>query len=190
MNQEISPVMLEHYLIRAVMSLSSAAAKTDLDDVRDDLRDAAALLIRLAIAGPASLAVQDWCDRTLSLLDSLGDLDGQTVSSARLAILRLRSTLLTSFPEKEKSHTSPAGLSEVKAPRPRLGALGNNSKKILEFVKDNPDVRTRELVAHFLPALSARTIKRCLKELVDGGALERLQHEGAVLYRMRSGQHS
>ena len=184
MNPETSPVLLEHYLIRTVMSLSAAAAKTDLDDIRDDLRDAAALLIRLAMANPADIAVRDWCDRTLGLLETMDKSDEQIISSARLAVLRLRSILLGAALDK---NVVPKTI-EAKIIRPRLGSLGNNPKKIAEFVKANPDVRTRELVTNFITTMSERTIKRCLKELVDCGMLEHLRREGAVLYRVRSSE--
>lgn len=189
MNQETSPVLLEHYLIRTIMSLSVAAVKTDLDDIRDDLRDAAALLIRLAMANPVDIAVRDWCDRTLGLLETMDKFDEPTISSARLAVLRLRSILLAATSDKNATGAA-SEITEAKIVRPRLGSLGDNPKKIVEFVKANPDVRTRELVTNFLSMMSERTIKRCLKELVECGMLEHLRREGAVLYRVRSGGQS
>lgn len=171
------------------MSLSVAAAKTELDDVRDDLRDSAALLIKLAMAGSASMAVSDWCNRVISLLDSLDGLDDATISSVRLSVLRLRSTLSVNN-SKGAAVCPMTEMLDIEGARPKLDSFGNNPKKIAEFIKANPDVRTRELVSHFTPILSVRTIKRCLKELVDGGILERLHREGAVLYRIQSSGQS
>ncbi len=59
--------------------------------------------------------------------------------------------------------------------------LSRAQEKILEFVKQAPDCRTKEVINQF-SALSSRTVKRGLKELSDIGRISKRFEGGAVYY--------
>jgi hypothetical protein len=195
-------LLFEHYVVRAIVALCSIAAHTTLDDVRDDMRDASAILIRLTTAalsdesGDSMEEIRIWCDRMAVTLDTLIIDDGllHIRPSARLAIIRLRSLL------PQQTESTPRAIPEIPvAPQVRKTKtlpqassvdLNRNQKKIFDFVSQHPNVRTRELVGSLSPALSDRTIKRCLKELVGLGILERVQIQGAVSYCVPSHENA
>jgi len=189
------PILVEQYIIRTLMIFCAIAAASDRDDVRDDARDAATALIRLyaamiatGITSETRQAVREWCGRTSHLLDMCiagVDVADHQLSTAQLAVLRLQ-VMVVDRHESASKVARPAP-SREKVSIPKSGTkepLHGNQKKILEFLRAHPDVRTRELIAHFSSSLSDRTIKRYLKELVALGILEREQHQGAVVYRV------
>ncbi|MBI2674251.1 MAG: DeoR family transcriptional regulator [Candidatus Yanofskybacteria bacterium] len=57
----------------------------------------------------------------------------------------------------------------------------SNKEQIFNYVKKTPDVRTKEIMSEF-SALSARTVKRNLKELADEGFLKKRSDGVAVYY--------
>jgi hypothetical protein len=178
MNREHPSIMLEHYMVRAVMALSNAAAKVGVDDLRDDLRDSAAVLVRLAISSVSEEELREWCDRTVMLLDGISPTELPTLSSVQLSVIRVRSSL----PKQPASPPRPAIATKPAASRPLKEFLSDNQKKIIEFMRTNPEVRIRELMAALLSSMSERTIKRSLKELTTKGTLKRIQDADGVRY--------
>lgn len=187
-----SSVLFEHYVVRVIVSLCSIASRTTLHDVRDDMRDASAILIRLTALALADESeesreeIRIWCDRMTTTLDALpiGDELLHVCPTARLAVIRLRS--LIPVPAEAKAPAVSAKKIPTK-PTPTRGIPAHTTahqKKILECVRQHPNMRTRELLSRLVPGLSDRTVKRCLKELVAAGSLERVKDQGAVSYRL------
>ena len=61
-----------------------------------------------------------------------------------------------------------------------FGMGTTNKERIFNYIKKTPDVRTKEIMSEF-SALSGRTVKRSLKELLDEGFL-RKRSDGAAVY--------
>ena len=61
------------------------------------------------------------------------------------------------------------------------GRLTETQKNILEFVRREPDCRTKDVIDQF-SALSQRTVKRGLKELNEEGKIIKRSDGGAVYY--------
>lgn len=59
--------------------------------------------------------------------------------------------------------------------------LTANKRNILNYVKRSPNSRTKEIIYEF-SALSERTVKRNLKELVGDGLIKRVSKDKAVYY--------
>lgn len=57
----------------------------------------------------------------------------------------------------------------------------DNKSKILDFIKNNPNTRTKDIVEEF-NSISERTVKRSLVELVKGGLIARKMENKAVYY--------
>lgn len=57
----------------------------------------------------------------------------------------------------------------------------DNKSKILDFIKNNPNTRTKDIVEEF-NSISERTVKRSLVELVRGGLIARKMENKAVYY--------
>lgn len=68
----------------------------------------------------------------------------------------------------------------LKSRRGGKGGLSETQNKILEFVRSEPDCRTKDVITQF-NALSQRTIKRSLKELNEGGRIVK-RFDGAAVY--------
>ena len=68
-----------------------------------------------------------------------------------------------------------------KFPRRDKKGLTETQEKILDFVRQAPDRRAKEVVNEF-SALSQRTVKRSLKELSDEGKIIRRVEEGGAVY--------
>jgi DeoR/GlpR family transcriptional regulator of sugar metabolism len=56
-----------------------------------------------------------------------------------------------------------------------------NKDQIFNYIKKTPDIRTKEVMTEF-SALSGRTVKRNLKELIDEGFLKKKSDGVAVYY--------
>ncbi len=177
------PVILEQYMVRAIMALSSSATAVADDDLREDLRDSAAMLVRLAMDRSAD-NLREWCDRTIVLLDDSLVHEVERLSPAKLAVLRLRSALLPAVT------ASPSAPVADKKPAATAVSSGKSQQRILEAIMSNPDARPSELVAALWSAMSERTVKRCLKEMVDSGILRKIQTDGSVRYRILAGSAS
>ena len=178
MNRERLPVILEQYVVRTIMTLSTAAHRVELDGLRDDLCDSAAMLIRLAIDQSSEIALREWCDRTVTLLDGVALSDLPMLSSAKLSVLRLRSSLAKEVKNEPAATAAPV----VPAKRQPKTDLNKNQARLRDFIQGRPNIRMRELLAALKPEISERTIKRCLKDMVASGALERAQVDGLVQY--------
>lgn len=59
--------------------------------------------------------------------------------------------------------------------------LTDTKKRILDFIRQRPEVRTKDLIEEF-SSISGRTIKRNLKELVMSGELTKRAEHKAVFY--------
>lgn len=57
----------------------------------------------------------------------------------------------------------------------------SSKERIYNFIKKFPDARTKEIIDEF-NALSDRTVKRNLRELIDEGFLKKKSENGAVYY--------
>jgi len=68
-----------------------------------------------------------------------------------------------------------------KGPSLRAGKLTKTQESILEFVRQEPDCRTKDVISQF-SALSQRTIKRGLKELSEEGRIIKKSDGVAVYY--------
>ena len=64
---------------------------------------------------------------------------------------------------------------------PQILKADSNKEKIFNFVKRTPDVRAKDVMNKF-HALSGRTVKRNLKELISEGFLRKKLEGGAVYY--------
>ncbi|MDP2647821.1 MAG: hypothetical protein Q8P35_01055 [Candidatus Yanofskybacteria bacterium] len=64
--------------------------------------------------------------------------------------------------------------------------LNENQTKILGFIKKFDRVRARDVIDQF-SALSQRTVKRSLKELMKSGLIEKEAEARAVFYSLREG---
>jgi hypothetical protein len=176
-------VIMEQQVIRAVVSLCSVAAQSELDDVRDDMRDAAALLVRLATPNGSAPGneLRRWCDDTLATLDILsasGDAPSRTISAAQLSVLRLRSWAPVPA-SKVVPPKKPAANRDIAS---SARSLNGNQKKILQFIAGHAPARTKEIIENFTGTLSDRTVKRALKELADLSLIRRSEFQGSVSY--------
>jgi hypothetical protein len=160
-------------------------------DVRDDMRDEAGSLVHLwVLASPARPNgddlfghIRDWCVRLTQRLEELSHEELQpleAVLAAQASVLRLQTAIPGPVAPARMvvQHTPP-----TRTPSPDLGG---NQKRVLAFVREHPDVRTKELIEHFSDTLSDRTVKRCLKDLVSAGVLVRAEHDGSVQYRAQN----
>jgi hypothetical protein len=66
--------------------------------------------------------------------------------------------------------------------KPKNFSLNESKSKILEFIKNNPDVRTKDIIKEF-NSLSDRTVKRNLTELIKEGIISKRTENKAVFYR-------
>lgn len=78
-------------------------------------------------------------------------------------------------PEVPSSRTVQKPIRDKKASK-----LSENQEKILDFVRREPDCRTKDVVSQF-SALSERTVKRGLKELSNEGKIIK-RSEGVAVY--------
>ena len=123
----------------------------------------------------------------IELLESMDYL--KTVSPAPLAIsavglLKLKLLIL----KKSRSERKMAGLekqnteiSALKKTKTAKLEADSNKEKILKFIKQFPDVRTKDIIDEF-NGLSERTVKRNLKELMEEGFLRKRMEDRAVFY--------
>ena len=65
--------------------------------------------------------------------------------------------------------------------RNNFGTGITTKERIFNYIKKTPDVRTKDVLNEF-SALSGRTVKRSLKELIDGGFLRKRSDGIAVYY--------
>lgn len=103
------------------------------------------------------------------------------------ALLRLRLELTSAVPQKIKKETESAPKKEIAARPQRTKKekkemkLNTNQEGIFNFVKRFPNVRTKDVIEQF-SAISQRTVKRNLKELVSSGFLHKRSENKAVFY--------
>jgi hypothetical protein len=174
--------IIEQQAIRAALSLAAASAHAQTPDSIADMREEAAQLISLCIHKTQdTLPFHVWCDSATELLQRISGTDSlpeQEALRVSAAILRLRLVVARSPKpvERPKKQTTA---------QEKKGDVHGNQKKIMAFIVEHPDIRAKDLIQGLSGALSPRTIKRCLKELTDTGAVQRTElAEGGVSYRV------
>ncbi|HVZ11396.1 MAG TPA: hypothetical protein VG941_03235 [Candidatus Paceibacterota bacterium] len=75
----------------------------------------------------------------------------------------------------------PAAKSRRAGTRSNSRGLSENQRVILDYIRQYPRVRSNEIVSQF-NALSARTVKRNLQTLVQGGLIKKNQENNAMYY--------
>ena len=177
--------LIQQQVIRTIVALCAVAAQTDSLDVRDDMRDEAAALVYLS-GNSETEPIRRRCEILAARLGALALDETQlqsTILSAHAQILRL----LAAFPVQvsKKSEPVPVRVPPHKPVGPAKN-LASNQKKILGYVGEHPNIRTKEITDHFSGILSDRTVKRCLKDLVSAGVLMRtdIKGTGVVTYRV------
>lgn len=189
---------LEQQVIRTVLALCMFAVRCQGSEVRDDMRDEAVALTHLWLRVVSSNAnghdpadhLRQWCFQILPRLEALSRESGQpldAVLAVQAAVLRLRTSL--GAPQPAQPPVKSARPARSPAPtrnNSSTGVLGSNAKRVLGFVREHPDVRPKELISHFSGTLSDRTVKRCLKDLIEAKAIVRIEQDGAVQYRIDS----
>ncbi len=163
--------------VRSVLALCRLAAQCDADDVRTDLADEAAVLLDIAVSIPQgdrnTEAVAGWCRRNADWLQRLRGSDG--VDQAEL--LRATARVLRLLGAADAARPAPESASaRISVPRKRAVAVGeqaSNKERLLGWISENPDARSRDIIAHFMGEMADRTVTRTLKSLVASGALVR-----------------
>ncbi|MCC6405496.1 MAG: MarR family transcriptional regulator [Candidatus Yanofskybacteria bacterium] len=183
---------IERYAIRAVVALAAASSQSEEPEVTIQMREDAAHLMTLCIAGDTVLRAEgrQWCDDTTGFLQrwrTHGVLSEQAALSAATAVLRLRLVLarsdgVTIASEKKVQEKKVIASPVVKRPQPQPEVEGSQ-KRVLAYIFEHPAVRTGTLVAALTPSISSRTVKRCVKELVASGLIRRAElPDGGVAY--------
>jgi len=136
--------------------------------------------------------VADSIDKMLETLDYLEHLK-ITPSSPLLLVrknfLRFKLDIIKSgnrtqdVAEKLANKIQSQKLPQKKSPVHRQAHqdLSPTKERILEFIKQTPSVRTKQVIEEF-NLISERTVKRSLKELTDQGFIQRKEDSKAVYY--------
>ncbi len=66
--------------------------------------------------------------------------------------------------------------------RENVSDLGANKERIFRFIQQSPNARTKDIIEEFR-LLSERTVKRNLKELIEGGFIQKKAEHKAVYYQ-------
>lgn len=164
---------LEYHVVRTMVALCGVAATSSDLRIRDDMRDEAMSLASIWLHQPEELHV--WARRMHAELQALHGSEAALV--AQTAIIRLQVVLAPQAQVHAIDHSP--------APEPTLsGEDVPAPQRIIEYIRQHPDVRTKDLVDYFTGTISPRTIKRTLKDLTDSGVVARKEMLGAVLYRV------
>ncbi|MCC6934090.1 MAG: hypothetical protein IT406_00110 [Candidatus Yanofskybacteria bacterium] len=182
--------ILERYAIRASVALAAASSQGSEPEIVIHMREDAAHLAELCVAGDEALRGEgrQWCDDVLRALQrwmTEGLVAEHAALSASVAVLRLRLMV-------GRSESGDASVKNVAAEKKALpiretqratAKIEGNQKKVLAYVVAHPDARTGALIAALAPGVSPRTVKRCLKELVAAGLMRREKlPDGGVSY--------
>ncbi len=84
------------------------------------------------------------------------------------------------IPENLKELKKEAKISFKNPVTPQI-KLNQSQKKILEFIKSSPDIRTKDIISEF-SVLSDRTVKRNLTDLLHSGFIKKRVDNKAVYY--------
>jgi hypothetical protein len=181
--------------IRVVMALCRYAERTNDRDFQGDIADECAVLLDVATATSDNqpAMIQSWCVRMQNMLRRLSPntSDGESFARAELAVLRLRSAVVVS-PKTLVRPSEPLRVKKISSgnfsrpsPAKRDGnGVGENQKKVLNWLREHPSARPKDLIAHFVGSLSDRTIKRSLKDLTGAGLLRRIERDDSVVYEV------
>jgi len=172
--------------VRAVLALCQLAARCDVDDIRTDILDEAAVLIDVSIGLPAETrteSVAAWCRQTagwLSRLEGIGGVDEPSLLRAQARVLRLQAS--ADGAQQPQKRIASAVRKKRRTGTP-IGEPTKGQVRILEWLRSNPGTRSGELVEHFAGDFSPRTVKRSLSNLVATGLVQRSKTEtGGVRY--------
>jgi len=185
--------MIQRQAIRAAVALASASTLGQTPEVIADLRDEAAQLIGLCVHPSASPdELRGWCEDATALVSRLvaaGSIPEEQVLQVSAAVLRLKlavSRAKVAVLEK-KSHAPSPAKRAAEEPKREPVVLGDNQKKVVAYITDHPDVRTKDIIDAHAGTFSARSIKRYLAELVSLGVIRRTElAEGGVTYSVKS----
>lgn len=174
--------IIEQQAIRAALALAVASAHARTPESIVDMREEAVQLIGLCIHDVNdTIPFLAWCDTAVELLERISRADAiseQEALRVSAAILRLRLVVARYTKHKESSN-------KAAAVHKKKSDVHGRQKLIIEFVTSHPDVRTKDLISGLSKELSVRTIKRCLKDLLDTGMLQRTKSDdGGVSYHV------
>ena len=180
---------VERQAIRAAVALASASSRAATPEAIADLREEASQLIGLCIRQTGADALRAWCAEASDMLTRLSEEDAlpqPLLLAASAAVLHLRlgaARLPTPAVAATPSGTGNARRRSAHTATPRPAAIGGNKRKVVQFITEHPDIRTKDLVDGLKGTLSPRSIKRYLKELVASGAIRRSETgDGGVAY--------
>jgi DNA-binding transcriptional ArsR family regulator len=177
------PRVLHRHIIRTVLALCRLAERGADEDAREDLTDACLALFDAYLSGDA--AIREWCNDADALVGRLdGSVQGPALLRAQARLLRLRASVAPAVPVASKPAAAPKPVAPKVNTQAVLRELGANARRVLQWLKDNPGARTRELVTKFDGELSDRTVMRLLKELAKAGLVRRTQRDGAAIYEV------
>jgi predicted transcriptional regulator len=189
------------YIIRILSALAAFQQSVNdkffsnrLTEKTNELIESYLEILKLPIGDSFNVAQSRSLRNHFVIIDSLGDLleemnhlnlGNQTpllISHGRL--LRHKLQLLKIIPSSEKK------VEKIELdPKPILKKIKSKSvndltittEKIFDFIKNKPRVRTKEIIDQF-SALSERTVKRSLKELIRRGLLKKESENRAMYY--------
>ena len=187
---------LERQAIRLAITLAAASTHGATAEVIADVREAAAHLVTLcvrSIGSPDELV--RWCDDTIALIERAviaGSLDDEHALPVTANILRFRLLATQQLVQRDAQVPKKSPASQVAdatdvAAKPKPKTLSPNARKVYEYIRSNPEVRTMALIENFSTIFSARSTKRYLAELLEKNFVERQQlDDGGMAYRVLS----
>lgn len=182
--------IIERQAIRTAVALAAASSHGQSPEVIADLRDEAVNLIGLCVhASSGAEEIRVWCDGATALvtrLVSTGSIPEEQVLQVSAAVLRLRlASARASSALEKKSHSVPTKKAEE--PRPAPVKLGENQRKVVDFLAEHPGIRAKDLVVALGATFSPRSVKRYLAELASLNVIRRSTLEdGGVAYSVRT----
>ena len=188
--------MIERQAIRAAIALAAASSHGRSPEVIADLRDESSQLMGLCVRGAIALReLQSWCDDATALVQRLAAaeaLPDEQALHASAAVLRLRLATTRAIVSEAERLTK---VTVSAAPGKRTVAeqvkrepvkLTGNLQVLAKYLKENPDARTKDIIAALSGVFSPRSIKRYLSELVALHAVSRRESgDGGVLYALQ-----
>jgi hypothetical protein len=175
---------IQQQVVRTVLAFCRLAERAD-SDAREDLVDSSAALLNLWLAGSEearAAALERWCQEATAVLARLQPADNaHALLRAQARVLRLRAALPAKAPAPRPVAVAVAKPAPKQTP---LKDLSASAKAVLNGLKGNPGLRTRDLIARFAGKLSDRTVMRSLKELTEAGAVKKTQDGGAAAYEV------
>lgn len=168
----------EQQIVRAVLSLVQAATNQENQDLRDDLLDDAAILIRMGIDKDTAVLTR-FCRETATHIERAVTTPHIVIARVIQCLLRIASS--ASIPDNPPVPKQP----RQKVPLTLAGSRGHeNRQKIIVHIREHADVRMGDIVTAFSGVFSDRTVKRALKDLMAQGMIKRFKQEGVIRYKV------